>query len=228
MGICWVLVLSVGCECTIRLVHKAWFDDEFFVQPLVIYTEKSSRNVIWILAPALHMLPASQVYDQCSCAAYSLGSIAQAPTLKIPFIYQLIYPYYYYWLCLYAIWRIFLVDKCQCAQFPLCDVRHNETQSATAAFKLWGKRSRRNFVVLNTPIFLTIATFEFEVLALLGNSWRLSRILFDDGGHATMAGLHPLSHFSALSGCCWYFVWLNIFHYLFLCNNSPLIAVVMW
>ena len=31
------MVLSVGCECMVSLVHKAWFDDEFFVQPLVIY-----------------------------------------------------------------------------------------------------------------------------------------------------------------------------------------------
>jgi hypothetical protein len=31
------IVLPVGCECMVSLVHKAWFDDEFFVQPLVIY-----------------------------------------------------------------------------------------------------------------------------------------------------------------------------------------------
>jgi len=31
------MVLSVGCECMVSLVHKAWFDDEFFVQPIVIY-----------------------------------------------------------------------------------------------------------------------------------------------------------------------------------------------
>ncbi len=29
IGICWVLVLSVGCECAIPSVHKACFDDEF-------------------------------------------------------------------------------------------------------------------------------------------------------------------------------------------------------
>ena len=33
---CWVLVLSVLCRCAIS-VHKAWFDDEFFFWPLVIY-----------------------------------------------------------------------------------------------------------------------------------------------------------------------------------------------
>ncbi len=61
------------------------------------------------------------------------------------------------------------------------------------------------------PIFFkkTIATFEFEVLALLGNNWGLSRNLYDGRGHATIAGLHPLSHFSALPGCHWYFVWFE-------------------
>ncbi len=34
IGICWVLVLSVGCDCAIYLVHKAWFDKEFFIEPL--------------------------------------------------------------------------------------------------------------------------------------------------------------------------------------------------
>jgi len=31
------MVLSVACESMVSLVHKAWFDGEFFVQPLVIY-----------------------------------------------------------------------------------------------------------------------------------------------------------------------------------------------
>ncbi len=114
----------------------------------------------------------------------------------------------------------------------LYDVRHNETQSSATAFNLWGKKSLRNLVVLNTPIFMvfkkTVATFEFEVLALLGNSWGLSGILCGNRDHATMAGLHQLSHFSALPGCSWYFVWLKVFHNLFLCNDSSLIAVVTW
>ncbi len=114
-------------------------------------TEQSSRNVIYLLAPAFHMLPASQIYDQYSCATLSLGSFAQARMRKTPFLYQLIYPYY--WVNLYAIWHIFLVDKCQCARVQLHDVRHNETQSSVSAFNLWGKRSLRNFIVLNTPIF---------------------------------------------------------------------------
>ena len=62
--------------------------------------------------------------------------------------------------------------------------------------------------MFNTPNFFlkTIATFEFEVLALLGNDRGLSRNLYDGRGHATIAGLHPLSHFSALPDCRWYFV----------------------
>jgi hypothetical protein len=58
------------------------------------------------------------------------------------------------------------------------------------------------------PIFFkkSIATFDFEVLAPLGNNRGLNRNLYDGRGHATIAGLHPLSHFSALPGCCWYFV----------------------
>ena len=63
--------------------------------------EQSSRNVIYLLAPAIHMLLASHVYDRYSCATLLLGSFAQARAHKIPFLYQLIYPYY--WVCLYAI-----------------------------------------------------------------------------------------------------------------------------
>jgi hypothetical protein len=51
-------------------------------------------------------------------------------------------------------------------------VRTNEIQSSTTAFNLCGKRFLRTFVELNTPFFSfkkTIATFAFEVLALLGN-----------------------------------------------------------
>ncbi len=64
-------------------------------------TEQSSRNVIYLLALALNMLPASQFNDQLSCTTLSLGSFSQARMRKIPFLYQLIYPYF--WVCLYAI-----------------------------------------------------------------------------------------------------------------------------
>ena len=42
------LVLSIGCECMVSSVHKARFDDEFFVQPPVIYrTVLQKCQLIW-------------------------------------------------------------------------------------------------------------------------------------------------------------------------------------
>ena len=42
------MVLSVGCECMVSLVHKAWFDDEFFLQPLRIYkTVVKKSHLFW-------------------------------------------------------------------------------------------------------------------------------------------------------------------------------------
>ncbi len=63
-------------------------------------TEQSSRNVIYLLALALHMMPASKFCDRHSCANLLLGSFAQALMHKTPFLYQLIYPHY--WVNLYA------------------------------------------------------------------------------------------------------------------------------
>ena len=39
---------------------------------------QETRNVIYLLAPAIQILPASQVYDRYSCASLLLGSFAQA------------------------------------------------------------------------------------------------------------------------------------------------------
>jgi hypothetical protein len=64
----------------------------------------------------------------------------------------------------------------------------------------------------------TIATFEFEVLAPLDNNCGLSRILFDGKGHAKIALLYQV----VVGTLCD----LNVFHFLLLCNGSPLIAVV--
>ena len=42
------MVGSVGCECMVSLVHKAWFDDEFFLQPLRIYkTVVKKSHLFW-------------------------------------------------------------------------------------------------------------------------------------------------------------------------------------
>ncbi len=40
-------VLSVGCECAISLAHKAWFDDEFFIEPLS-HLQNSSQEMSFI------------------------------------------------------------------------------------------------------------------------------------------------------------------------------------
>ena len=44
---------------------------------------QETRNVIYLLAPAIQTLPASQVYDRYSCASLLLGSFAQACMHKI-------------------------------------------------------------------------------------------------------------------------------------------------
>ena len=134
------MVLSVGCECMVSLVHKAWFDDEFFLQPLRIYkTVVKEKSFILAMATVLCLPPS---LEQCFCYGHFTHST---------YAQDSIYPYF--WVCLYAIWHIILVDKCQCAWVQLYDVRHNEIQSSTTAFNLWGKRSLRNFVVFNTPNF---------------------------------------------------------------------------
>ncbi len=110
-------------------------------------------SLSWLWASTItscHILPASQFYDWYSCTALSLGSFSQVRMHKIPSLYQLIYPSY--WVHLYAIWHIFLLTSASVQHVQFYDVRHNETQSAATAFNLWGKRSLRNFAVLNTPI----------------------------------------------------------------------------
>ncbi len=104
-----------------------------------------------------------------------------------------------------------------------------DTKCSNSIWPLRQKVSQEFCCAQHTHFILfkkTIATFEFEVMAPLGNNWGLSRILFDGQSLATIAGLHPLSHFSALPGCCWYFGDLNVFHFLFFYNGSPLITVV--
>ena len=44
---------------------------------------QETRNVIYLLAPAIQILPASHVYDRYSCASLLLGSFAQAYMHKI-------------------------------------------------------------------------------------------------------------------------------------------------
>jgi len=59
------MVLSVGCECMVSLVHKAWFDDEFFLQPLRIYkTVVKEKSFILAMATVLCLPPS---LEQCFC-----------------------------------------------------------------------------------------------------------------------------------------------------------------
>ena len=44
---------------------------------------QETRNVIYLLAPAIQILPASQVYDRYSCTSLLLGSFPQACMHKI-------------------------------------------------------------------------------------------------------------------------------------------------
>ncbi len=145
------MVLSVGCECIVSLVHKAWFDDEFFLQPLRIY--KTVLKKCHLYSGTNHPHVACLL---CLWPILLRNSIARVicPSMYEQgffFSTKLIYPYF--WVCLYAIWHIILVDKCQCGRVQLYDVRHNEIQSSTTAFNLQGKRSLKNFVVFNNPNF---------------------------------------------------------------------------
>ncbi len=99
IGICWGLVLSVGCKCAIFGSQDViwWWIWHWASKSS---TEQFSRNVIYLLAPAIHMVFASHVYDQYSCATLLLGSFAIALMRKTTFLYQLISPHY--WINLYA------------------------------------------------------------------------------------------------------------------------------
>jgi hypothetical protein len=68
--------------CMVSLVHKAWFDDEIFVQPLAIY-RRVLKKCHLSSGTSYPALPASQVYDRYSCASLLLGSFAQACMHKI-------------------------------------------------------------------------------------------------------------------------------------------------
>ncbi len=91
---------------------------------------------------------------------------------KISFIYQLIY--LYYWVCLYAIKHIFLVDKCQCATCPIVRYEAQWDTKLSNSIEPLRQKVSQELCRAQHPIFLfkkTIATFEFEVSALLGNDW---------------------------------------------------------
>jgi hypothetical protein len=114
IGICWVLVPLVGCERAVPLVHKAWFGDEFFVRPLVIY-----RRVL----KKFHLSPGTG-YPLFACLPglwpiLLRKSIARVihPSMYAQdfFLYQLIYPLLLsYSLCnlthLYCWWKLTVCD----------------------------------------------------------------------------------------------------------------------
>jgi hypothetical protein len=123
-----------------------------------------------------------------------------------------------------------------CWQVPVCNMS-NGMMWGTMRHKVQQQHSTSEAKGLSgtlscstPPIFFlfkkTIATFEFEVLAPMGDDWGLSIIPFDGGGHATIAGLHPLLHFSDYQVVVGTLSDLNVFHFLFLYNGSPLIAVM--
>ncbi len=59
----YILVLSVGCECMVSLFHKAWFDDEFFLQPLHRTVFRTSH---FYTGDGLSAVPAPPL-EQCLC-----------------------------------------------------------------------------------------------------------------------------------------------------------------
>jgi hypothetical protein len=80
-----------GCECAVPLVHKAWFDDEFFVRHLVIYR---------IVLKKCHVSPGTD-YPNFACLPgiwpiILRKSIARVihPSMYVQniFLYQLIFP----------------------------------------------------------------------------------------------------------------------------------------
>jgi hypothetical protein len=76
-------------------------------------TEQSSRNVIYLLAPTIHMLPASYVYDLYSCATLLLGSFAQARMSKFFFLSQTDLP-------LFLSLSLCNLTHHYCQQVPVC------------------------------------------------------------------------------------------------------------
>ncbi len=181
-------MLSIG----IPLVHKAWLDDEFLVQPLVIYrtvlkkchlssgTGSPHVACLQVLWPLLLRNSIARVI----CPSTYAQDPFSLPT-DLPLLLSLS-------LC--------NVTHLSCQQVPVCDMS-NCMMWGTMRHKVQWHSSTSEAKGLSgtlscpTPHFFykTIATFEFELLALLGNNQRLSRILFDNRGHATMAALHPLS-----------------------------------
>ncbi len=114
------------------------------------YVKSGSQqdSVISILAPTW-CLPPSQwpLLKRLYCLAKS-----QARSLEILYsIYQLIYPH---WVNLYAMSHIFYLTCCRVALWCLavgCTAWWDTKFSNSS--HLWGKRSLRIFVMLNTPIF---------------------------------------------------------------------------
>ena len=167
------MVLSVGCECMVSLVHKAWFDDEFFLQPLRIYkTVVKKSHLFWqrpqycacllLLSNAFArvILPTARTLENQSTPISEFVSM-QSDTSFLSTSASVL--------------------ESNCMMWGIMRYKVQRQHLTSEAKGLSG-----TLLCSTPPIFLkTTATFEFEVLALLGNDRGLSRILYDDRSHAT-------------------------------------------
>ncbi len=87
IGICWVLIPSDGCECTVPSVHKACYDD-ILIQPLVIYRKVLQKCHLssGIGSPHVACLPDWWPIILCNSIARVICPSMYAPNWSTPII----------------------------------------------------------------------------------------------------------------------------------------------